>query len=304
MNDKEINEKYGCTAENFIKDTETEYSICREERQYAVFLYNILRFYRKPEMRCGKTKRIFTVCGIPEDANIKKVFYEATFMRDFFERNRRLILGKDEEGKMPGILVQTEFTRKKKSMDKNDAFNYKLMEYVHKGKVENCTEEDLKYNLGHHVPHAELSEEELFAVKCMMEAKPDIAVLYEKGGKEYLLFLECKFESGESFYSNEDNSIKMSQREIQWLIADFLCRTYLKGTVEISESMKDKSSCLVRFVRECREKTEGEIKEEIKKKNKEEIKKEIKKEIKIGDLVDLNRKEIFHEEEHEEETTV
>lgn len=298
MNYEEMNEKYGCTVENFIKDTETEYSICREERQYAVLLYSILRFYRKPEMRSGKVERIFTVCGIPKEAKIKKVFYEATFMRDFFERNRRLVLGKGEDGKMPGILIQKKFTRKRKSMDRNDAFNYRLIEYVHKGKVEDYKDEDLeygdkdlkykdkdlKYNLGRYVPHALLSKDEKFTIKCMMEAKPDIAVLYEKNDTEYLLFLECKFESGESSYSNKGKSTKKKQSEIQWMIADFLCRTYLKGKAEVSESMeKKKSSCLVRFVREYGEKTEEKEKTE--------------KEIKISDLVNLNRKEIFHEEE-------
>lgn len=75
MNYEEINKKYGCTAENFIKDMETEYSICREERQYAVLLYNILRYYRKPEMRSGEAESIFEVCGMPKEAKIKKVFY-------------------------------------------------------------------------------------------------------------------------------------------------------------------------------------------------------------------------------------
>lgn len=279
MNYEEINEKYGCTAENFIKDEETEYSICREERQYAVLLYNILRFYRKPEMRCGETGRIFKVCGMPKEANIKKVFYEATFMRDFFERNRRLVLGKNEEGKIPGILTQKDFNRKTKvieSMDMNDFFNYKLMKYVHKGEVEDCEGKDLIYNLGRYVPHAKLSEDELFTIKCMMEAKPDIAVLYEKDNKQYLLFLECKFESGESSYANKDKSNRKKQSEIQWMIADFLCRTYLEGKTEVSESMRDKkSSCLVRFVRKDGKKAEEEIK--------------------ISDLVNLNGKEIFHE---------
>ena len=86
MNDKEINEKYGCTAENFIKDTETEYSICREERQYAVFLYNILRKYRSKDKRNGNQRiiNIFDACNVPAEAEIENVFYEATFMRDFF----------------------------------------------------------------------------------------------------------------------------------------------------------------------------------------------------------------------------
>lgn len=123
-----------------------------------------------------------------------------------------------------------------------------------------------------------MSEDELFTIKCMMEAKPDIAVLYEKDDKQYLLFLECKFESGESSYSNKDKSNRKKQSEIQWMIADFLCRTYLEGKTEVSESMRDKkSSCLVRFVRKDGKKAEEEIK--------------------ISDLVNLNGKEIFHEEE-------
>lgn len=60
------------------------------------------------------------------------------------------------------------------------------------------------------------------------------------------------------------------------MIADFLCRTYLEGKTEVSESMRDKkSSCLVRFVRKDGKKAEEEIK--------------------ISDLVNLNGKEIFHE---------
>ena len=208
MSYEEMDKKYGCTVENFIMDTETEYSICREERQYAVFLYNILRYYREPKRRCGQVKRIFKTCGIPDDARVKQVFYEAAFMRDFFERNRRLVLGRDDEEKMPDILTQRSFTCTNKSTNVEDAFNYKLMEYVHKGKVESWTDKDLRYNLGRYVPCAKLSEDEKFTVRCMMEAKPDLAVVYEKNGKEYLLFLECKFESGESSYSTEGQKCK------------------------------------------------------------------------------------------------
>ena len=271
MNYEEMNMKYGCTAENFVKHMETEYSVCREERQYAVFLYNILCYYRRPERRCQQAQKIFKVCGI-EDAIIKQVFYEATFMRDFFERNRRLVLGKGEEEKMSDILLQKRFTRKNKSMDVNDAFNYKLMEYVHKGKVEEWTDRDLRCNLGLHVPDAELSKDEKSTSRRMMEAKPDIAVLYEKNNKEYLLFLECKFESYESSYSEKEK-----QSRIQWKIADFLCKTYLKGKAEVSESMRGESSRLVRFVRKY-----GKWPDE---------------EIKISDLVNLNRNEIFHDKE-------
>lgn len=81
--------------EHFIRD---EYSICREERQYAVFLYNILRKYRNKDKRIDKeVVSIFNACSIPRGAEIQNVFYEATFMRDFFERNRRLALSKNPE---------------------------------------------------------------------------------------------------------------------------------------------------------------------------------------------------------------
>lgn len=144
-------------------------------------------------------------------------------------------------------------------MDMNDFFNYKLMKYVHEGEVEDCEGKDLIYNLGRYVPHAKLSEDELFTIKCMMEAKPDIAVLYEKDDKQYLLFLECKFEYGESSYSNKDKSNRKKQSEIQWMIADFLCRTYLEGKTEVSESMRDKkvpvwSGLYVRMERKQRKK--------------------------------------------------
>lgn len=98
MNYEEMNKQYGCTAENFVKNMETEYSVCREERQYAVFLYNILCYYRRPERRCQQAQDIFEVCGL-KDAILEQVFYEAAFMRDFFERNRRLVLGKGGSGK-------------------------------------------------------------------------------------------------------------------------------------------------------------------------------------------------------------
>lgn len=278
MNYEEMNKQYGCTAENFVKNEEPNYSVCREERQYAVFLYNILCYYRRPERRCQQARDIFKACGL-KDAIVEQVFYEATFMRDFFERNRRLVLGKGEEKKMPDILLQKSFTRKNKSMEEKakDAFNYKLMEYVHKGKVEGWTDGDLRYNLGRYVPGAKLSEDEKFTIKCMMEAKPDIAVLYKKSNndkKDYLLFLECKFESDESFYYSEKQN-KMKQSRIQWKIADFLCKTYLKEEAEVSESMKGENSRLVRFVRK-----DGERPDE---------------EIRISDLVNLNKNEIFHE---------
>lgn len=93
--------KFNLSLNNYISD---EYSICREERQYALFLSNILRKYRTKELRQSEIAKretnshnksknvvedIFKVCHIPLSAQILDVFYEAAFMRDIFTRNRR-----------------------------------------------------------------------------------------------------------------------------------------------------------------------------------------------------------------------
>lgn len=104
--------KYECSIENFINKDDCAYSICRKERQYAVYLHDILRKYKKyaDREKLEEFKNIFTACSIPEKADIENVFYEATFMRDFFERNRRNILG--EEDKLERILLQKTFKPK------------------------------------------------------------------------------------------------------------------------------------------------------------------------------------------------
>lgn len=75
----------------------------------------------------------------------------------------------------------------------------------------------------------------------MMNTKPDIAVIYKDGDSNHLLFLECKFESGEDVYEGG-----FRQSEIQNLTAKFLCKTYLKG-------VKAEPAVIVKFVREAQE---------------------------------------------------
>ena len=80
------------SIDNYINN---ECSICREERQYALYLSNVLRYYgknpkNKTTNRIGdneKVKNIFKACGFNDvdlkNIVIENVFYEATFMRDF-----------------------------------------------------------------------------------------------------------------------------------------------------------------------------------------------------------------------------
>lgn len=95
-----------------------------------------------------------------------------------------------------------------------------------------------------------------------MNAKPDIAVVYRTSGQDrYLLFLECKFESGEnSYFDQEKTGTRIKQSEIQWRIADFLSTYYLKKEgIKMAAYMKESgSSRLVNFIRKKQKSKIGE----------------------------------------------
>lgn len=243
---------------NYISD---EYSVCREERQYALFLNNILLKYRKWE---DKVSAIYTACGIPEDAEILNVFYEATFMRDIFERNRRIHFG--------AISPEKSLLNKSCSLNGttvNDdnrykSFNDKLIKHVTKSAVSYNGDE---VNLGKNKIVCKISDDSKEEIQAMMNSKPDIAVIYKQGKQKYLLFIECKFESSESKKGDK------KQTEIQWKIADFLCNKEngFLTELEISPQMTGKKSRLVQFTRKPAE---------------------ADNEIRITDLIDFNN-EIF-----------
>lgn len=260
------NYRYNCSIENFIVD---EYSICREERQYAVFLYNILRKYKKSQSReklVGEEKdnilKIFEACGIEADSDIEHVFYEATFMRDFFERERRYYAVKNKD-LLSDVLLQQSYEKERET--KTD-FNRRLIEYAleweykdspeikssrNDKKNDEENEAYLQYNLGGNIPKElaglEIPKEVREKARAMMNSKPDIAVIYKKGSQRYLLFIECKFESSESKYNS------LSQSAVQYHIAEFLCR-YLNERngqeyINLSEKMKLGQSRIVKFRR-------------------------------------------------------
>lgn len=282
-------EVYGCSIENYIReDKGSNYSICREERQYAVFLYNILRKYHAHASRSnhGRIHEIITeICGIPEKADIKHVFCEVTFMRDFFERNRRIYWRGSTEEK----LLQQSFSPSERELEAENSFNYKLFRYVCKGENVKVSEsfrwKQPESNMGQNkIKILDDMERIQSVIREMMNATPDLAVIYsitEKDAdgqhepdKNYLLFLECKFESNESSYKSG-----YKQSEIQGKIADFLCNHYLKekDNIEVSPIMKNDNSTyasqIVRFTRKKKESDEH---------------KEAEKVILISDLIELN----------------
>lgn len=226
-------DKTGLTVENYISN---EYSVCREERQYALFLNNILLKYRRPDKRSGKAAEIFKACGLSE-AEVLNVFYEATFMRDIFERNRRINLSV--------IPIEQSMLNKKCSLkaaaveQSDESFNSRLIKYV---TGRECKVDEV--NLGRNEIACDIDESSKRVIQSMMNSKPDIAVIYEQNEQKYLQFIECKFESSEG--SDKGGN---KQRKIQWMIADFLRRNNYLKELKISDNMASGRSCLVQFTR-------------------------------------------------------
>ena len=261
-----------------------DYSICREERQYALYLSNVLRYYGKDKNRqindFKKLNRIFDACGLDMINNkIIYVFYEATFMRDFFDNNRNR---KNANGKK---IFGKDF--KITGNNREESFNLRLLKYcwinvlgeqiisfdkLIDKKIESNEMEEKNYGARNKIPllnekvnkkltkseFAELIKDEdcertiqrdvkfKTIVRAMMNAKPDIAVIYDDNRQMKLLFLECKYLSKEDAYSyyvegNNEVEIKtFEQTKVQGYIADFLCNhsPYMSKNVKVSEIMK------------------------------------------------------------------
>lgn len=314
----------------FISD---EYSICREERQYALYLYNLINKLRYTKsfdwiadseiIEVSKNKKIslkksaediVNNCGLNQitgdilkDIDIQGVYYEATFMRDIFERLRRIdcykSLNRNEKNNLLykkcdididyySYPITHEEIGKSENKQAEVAtgvirnaqeFNQRLIEFIMDKLnaksaeiMDNCKSDIIKVyeenknnvrpvNLGHNKIFIEdenkycAAKEAFFAAKkkglekadnkaykklkdaydkakeesnkgldyihyiaqCMMNAKPDIAIIYEEEGKVKLRFIECKFESGEGKYKNN-----ISQLQIQNYIGEFLQKYY------------------------------------------------------------------------------
>jgi hypothetical protein len=327
-----------CEDLNIKNYVNGNYPVCREERQYALYLSNVLRYYgknpkNKTTNRIGdneEVKNIFKACGFNDvdlkNIVIENVYYEATFMRDFFERNRRYYLAKDKTH--PEVeYSKNPFKHEDYMVSINNSFNCKLLGYCSdiinntqdntiqdktpyliekpedrriaernyggnnnfigelKPKKTNLEDEKLKLlnegglKLLKEINVKKVDEKYIeknpegfekwnkfkTLVRAMMNAKPDLAVIYynskEKGLRK-LLFIECKYCSNEDCYEydgynkyDDKGIIKVAkkplwQTEVQGYIADFLCKSYLKDYVEMSEIMRNNNneSKKVRFV--------------------------------------------------------
>lgn len=177
---------------------------CREERQYALFLYNVFlkklyfdRTENKQYELTDKETKILAAC-LSQDciANIEivNVFYEFSALRDNFaaatnkeEFNEALIKGvfPNEADAKAVINSLSKFNNKANSKssalaDHLGKLNMEFFENQEQLKIE-----QLKI---------------LYLIRCMMNAKADIVVLFKENNEYRVRALECKFKSGESKY--------------------------------------------------------------------------------------------------------
>ncbi len=180
-----------------------ENSICREERQYALFLYNLLW-----------EKRFISVRDEKDPYNIVELFYEVSFLRDYFY--------------------------KCKETEEKALFNKKLISFS----KENCKTKqngDLQINedtLSKHVNSFRKNDEiwDRIGTKLpqyLMNAQPDLGLILEKDENYYLCFIECKYKSGFGKYPS-DGKVELDgdevngekgydQMEVQEKMLNFLC---------------------------------------------------------------------------------
>ena len=266
-----MSEELDLSIDNYISN---EFSICREERQYALYLSNVLRYYgknpNKNRIDNEKIKNIFIACGFNEkdleNIVIENVFYEATFMRDFFERNRRIHLSYPLSTKE--VCKQKTFKRSSyKISNEGGSFNRNLLEFcwdtiknpkTEKEKIDFNKLELDEFNYGQNdIPGRFIAIKNL--TRAMMNSKPDLAVIYrdsKRDQREKLLFLECKFDSGEDKVSGDEGTNGYTQTVIQGYIAEFLCKYYLKdkGIIISNIMKKNNGKCRSRKIQFSRKK--------------------------------------------------
>lgn len=210
-------------------------SICREERQFSLYLYNVLT-------ACKKIK-IDSEGLANKNYEVVRAYYEASFMRDYFNNaksksdfNRKLV----------------DFANRKLKELYNDA-KYEVIavsEFEAKGVSNNMiydintdiNSDNISFDLAKHINGWSSESERVYRnpiAKWMMNVKPDIGLLLKRRGikrDEYKLhFIECKYMSGIDVYpalvgfSGDDGKISeckkliLTQIEVQELVLEFLC---------------------------------------------------------------------------------
>lgn len=224
---------------------------CREERQFAALLYSafIEKRRMKGETACYINKIVGDCLGVTvnecETLVIENVYFEATLMRDFFEKdrdgfNRKLLefclgwlTGKDglpdtcklHDDKGTTIQKLLKDLQDNSGMPRN--FGQSEVKATIAWKYRNILEElanEIKSGKNSINDKTEQGAKEkacLDIARMMMNATPDILVIYTKDGKTYAKALECKYLSDEGRYKDVAGAEYPMQLFIQECIMGF-----------------------------------------------------------------------------------
>ncbi len=233
--------------------------ICREERQFALFLYNkLLNMVGKDyESIEDNDKDIYLKIfdldkeNIPDNTpKLLNVYYEVTFMRDFLEQEKLKYKGKnnqylknDMNGKKSFNHKLYDFTLKMfyDDKEKNGIFSSKLYSiYNNYENLKNYTVLP-KINYGSKAKDNEDKNNKnnvlpIFIrkfMRAMMNSKPDIGLIYlDSVGKKHLKFLECKYLSPEGAVQliddkNNDKDNKTEYENIQYVLPQTVIQFFI-----------------------------------------------------------------------------
>lgn len=261
--------KYAKDNEKDKNDLESYLSeYCREERQFAVYLYNYFEKF-KGRADANKDEIIQKYLGIKEDEEITimDVFFEATLMRDYFEENRKSFneallefclgwLRKDsyynkntkegEDSKISDLIEKLmkvlEISNKKSSRNLGQGEAKKKIRAVISyddivDKIKNAVNKNKEVD-------EDVIQNAKVIVCCeiasmMMNAVPDILVVYKKNDNIYAKALECKYKSDEGTYKDIAGAQYKMQLFIQECIMHF-CFGKSVSTEDIKKHIPDK----------------------------------------------------------------
>lgn len=217
--------------ENYV--TSSSKPICREERQYALYLYNLMQLYQNSNYRNNLEELFKGTNFCDKSINFDHIVLEAAFMRDLFERDRadKTILSFNER-----LLNFIKNNISNHLFTENEEINKQLQEEV--ALLLNNIEKLSPYNLG-----AKKGQEEIIKLtssnciiksllKIMMNVKPDIAFFTDNE----LYFWECKYSSPESKYTM--GPLKISQIIAQKWVGKFLCDSDTTANYKFIDSKK------------------------------------------------------------------
>lgn len=214
---------------------EQYWNYCKEERQFAVFLYNTLREKMGKPINTSDEYIVRECLNLKQniELTIEDVYFEATLMRDYFAKEDSADKSKEHKicfndmllefclGWMNGDDSQYDHVNSIKMKLCNDNNKDFLTRNLGQKKAKDVLNEvyskDIKKlmdtieNIGKGIDIGETTWEEVKEKACldiacmMMSATPDLLVKYSVTGSDnttYVKALECKNKSGEGRYKD------------------------------------------------------------------------------------------------------